>query len=558
MRLLFRTNFRRRPVLLVIAATGTAMLATIGAMAEGAPPADEQATVAMGPDGKVLTPLTRDGALVSAMTHNRGVEVARFGPRIAETYAPEARAAFDPRLLATVSYGRDTRPDLTASSAASAGRQSGGTSGDVVSNAANLVSAISRLDDALDATRPAPITTKQSGASVSLTSLLPTGTQVFLTGLTELSDVHPGADLNSGDVSLGIVQPLLKGMGSKANLVALRQARNAETQSEHAFRRALLNTAQTVEESYWSLVLAGEVLKIRSFAVTLAEEQLQRNEDLLEVGKAIRGDVMSAQAERANRRAELATATGALRNQNITMARLIAQDGAPNWGVAFAPQDPADAAEVAIDGADSARLALEKRPELAEAALDLDNLALDVARERNNRLPRLDVTGSYGRYSAGRNAGAATSSWNTGRYEHYSVGLELELPLTRRAEKARLSRAKFASAQGEAALKQLEDAIVAEARQAAVDVQQTWERLNATREAVASRAEELRIAQGRFEVGKVTNLDLLQVQRDVIAAQVEDVTARAEYLQALTRLYAAEGTLLERRGISVEQYAEEN
>jgi outer membrane protein TolC len=49
-----------------------------------------------------------------------------------------------------------------------------------------------------------------------------------------------------------------------------------------------------------------------------------------------------------------------------------------------------------------------------------------------------------------------------------------------------------------------------------------------------------------------TNLDVLQVERDFIESQVDDATARVRYIQALTQLYAAEGTLLERRGISME------
>jgi outer membrane protein TolC len=46
-------------------------------------------------------------------------------------------------------------------------------------------------------------------------------------------------------------------------------------------------------------------------------------------------------------------------------------------------------------------------------------------------------------------------------------------------------------------------------------------------------------------------LDVLQVQRDYIQSQVDDATARVRYIEALTELYAAEGTLLERRGISL-------
>ncbi len=504
----------------------------------------------------VAVPLTRDGALISAMTHNRAVEVARFGPQIADTYTPEARAEFDPSLLATVSYGRDTRPDLSPTLNSSGG--GGANSGSAVANAAALISAVSRLNNAVDALETQSIDTENTATSLTLTNKIPTGAEIFVTGYTDLNDIDPDDDVNTGDLAVGFTQPLLKGGGTKANLVAIRQARNLALQSEHTFRRALLNTATDVELAYWQLVLAEEVLKIREAAVNLAGEQLTRNQGLLEVGKAIRGDVMAAQAERADRAAELATARGDLRNRTIDLVRLMNPQGETIWDVDFEPQDPADVTEITMDPAASEQAALEHRPELDEAALDVANLGLDLVRERNNRLPRLDLTALYGRYSAGRNAGDATREWNSSRYDHYSVGVEFEVPILRRAEKARLNRAKLANARGEAAVKQLEQAIAAEVRQAAVLVEQQWQRILATREALTSRTEELRIAQGRYEVGKVTNLDVLQVQRDLIAAQVEDATARVTHMQALTRLYAAEGTLLDRRGISMAHYAENN
>ena len=503
----------------------------------------------------VTVPLTRDGALISAMTHNRAVEVARFGPQIAETYEPEARAEFDPGLLATVSYGRDTRPDLFTTAGGSAGGVNT-SSGSGVSSAAALVSAVSRLDDALDALRIESVETENTAMSSTLRNRLPTGTEIFVTGYTDLNDIDPGDDQNVGDLAVGLTQPLLKGAGLKANLVAIRQARNLALQSEHIFRRALLNTAEDVELAYWQLVLAEEVLKIREAAVGLAEEQLTRNQGLLEVGKAIRGDVMAARAERADRVAELATARGELRNRTIDLIHLMNPEGDSKWDVVFAPQDPAEATEIVMDPVVTEKAAMENRPELSEAALDVANLDLDVVRARNQRLPRLDLTALYGRYSAGRNAGDATREWNSDRYDHYSVGIELEVPLLRRAEKARLTRAKLASDRGDAAVRRLELAIAAESRQAVVGVEQQWQRILATRESVLSRGEELRIALGRYEVGKVTNLDVLQVQRDMIEAQVDEATARVGHMQALTRLYAAEGTLLARRGIAVTQDVE--
>jgi outer membrane protein TolC len=121
-----------------------------------------------------------------------------------------------------------------------------------------------------------------------------------------------------------------------------------------------------------------------------------------------------------------------------------------------------------------------------------------------------------------------------------------------RAENARLRRARLAEQQLGWSVSALEQNLAREVRQAIVDVDRQWQRIQATSEAVEARTEQLRVAQGRFEAGKTTNLDLLIVQRDFLQSEVDEATARIRHIQALTVLYAAEGTLLERRGISLE------
>jgi outer membrane protein TolC len=148
--------------------------------------------------------------------------------------------------------------------------------------------------------------------------------------------------------------------------------------------------------------------------------------------------------------------------------------------------------------------------------------------------------------------GDATRFLDDGSYNNYNVGLEIQTPIMNRAEKARHERARLSQDQSERYLDDLENALAAEVRRAAIEAERQWQRIAATQLAVRSRTEELRIAQGRNAAGKTTNLDLLLVQRSLIQAEVDEVTARVNYIQALTSLYAAEGTLLERRGIALD------
>lgn len=511
--------------------------------------------------GGDAVPLTLDTALLTALTFSRELEVARLGPPITETFVPEARAAFDPVLTASISAAHSARGQLSNANSTS--------SLSTLNNAAStgdLDTALDYLNAAADAVRsvqdlvntvrgPQDVVTETDNVQIDfgLQQTAPTGTTVALSASGARNDSNLSTDYYDAAWGITIAQPLLRGAGTKVNLVALRQARNDATRSMHLLRQDVLELVGRVERQYWERVLAQEVLKIREFAVTLADEQLRRNQDLLAVGRAIQADVFAAEAEKSAREADLVRASADTQAQDIALVRLLNPQAERAWEIAFTPTDAPTATGVAVAANESETLALQYRPELPQAELDLANAGLDVVAARNNRLPDLDLTASYGVAGLGESSRRALGRLDDDRYDNYSVGLELRLPLVRRAEKARMRRAELSEERAMAALDNLAQAISAEARQAVVEVRAQQERLAAAVKTVTGRTEQLRVEEGRNRAGKTTNLDLLRVQRDLIQAQVDEATARINYAQALTALYTAEGTLLERRGIAFDR-----
>lgn len=506
--------------------------------------------------------LTRDGAILTGLLNNRFIEVARFGPEIDETYIDENRAVFDPLLLAQISRGRNSRQSFGFSGAGGSFNTQNFDDNDnkqitldSISELLGRVQALNRSIDALGGTGRG--TVMGNSASVEVQQYLPTGTFLFLTGAGAQLDENPYGDDSQHSWTAGISQPLLRGAGTDVNLAALRQARNFAAQSEHEFRASVIDVVRRTERAYWELVLAKEVIAIREFGVTLAANQMTRQEELESVGKALGGSVMAARAERLARQADLADAKAAMRSQAIALIQLMHPESTPRWEITFDPQDGADVVNVATEPLESERLSLLYRPELAQARLSLANLELDVVRARNGRLPRLNMVGQY-RDASGGQGPASTNSTSAVGEDTYHVGLQFETAIFNRAERARFRRAQLSQERGLGYIAQLEEEIAAQVRQAIIEVERQWERLAATTEAVLSRREAVRVIEGRHEVGMATNLDVLQVQRDLIQSQVDDATARVRYIEALTELYAAEGTLLERRGVALEGYAARN
>ena len=88
-------------------------------------------------------------------------------------------------------------------------------------------------------------------------------------------------------------------------------------------------------------------------------------------------------------------------------------------------------------------------------------------------------------------------------------------------------------------------------RLAATEVERARQQIAATAATRALREETLRAEQERFRVGSSTNLLVAQAQRDLLESQIAEAEAAVNHRLALIDLYLSEGSLLERRGISV-------
>ena len=200
---------------------------TLEVQAEPAPALDQRAVPVSAQDAAQNSAirLTRDGALLTALLNNRAIEVARFNPKIGATYEPEARAVFDPSVSGSISVGHDSaKPISTLASTAGTSSKTTGSGSSSSSSSASAQSLLNKVD------------TNDTTGSATLQEILPTGTQLYLTGTATDSNTTGTGDRYQGGWTVGMTQPLLDGAGLGVNLVGIRQARNKAAQTEYSFR----------------------------------------------------------------------------------------------------------------------------------------------------------------------------------------------------------------------------------------------------------------------------------------------------------------------------------
>ena len=118
----------------------------------------------------------------------------------------------------------------------------------------------------------------------------------------------------------------------------------------------------------------------------------------------------------------------------------------------------------------------------------------------------------------------------TGRdYPTWSAGVTVSVPLGHSYEDASLARARVQQQQAKSRLDSLEIRAVRDVRQAAWQVDTTAQRVETTRVGRELAEQRLDSEQKRYEVGMSTSFLVVQAQRDLTQAKVNELTAMLDH-----------------------------
>jgi outer membrane protein TolC len=211
--------------------------------------------------------------------------------------------------------------------------------------------------------------------------------------------------------------------------------------------------------------------------------------------------------------------------------------------------------------------ALSERPELGIADAILERRRAETAFARDAVWPSLDAVVSYDRFGlAGtpnpaastalpgldRGLGGSFESLGDGDFDATRVALVVELPIINRTARGNAAIARHVQRQAEADLAQVRKAIRAEVLDAAAAVETADQRIEAARSGRAAAETQLSAEQDRYATGLSTNFLVLTRQNDLSRARLDEISALTDYRTARTEMARAAGSLLEERGIHVD------
>jgi outer membrane protein TolC len=364
-------------------------------------------------------------------------------------------------------------------------------------------------------------------------------------------------------------QPLLRDFGPKMSRREIIIAQTNLEISEYDLKKTIMDTIYSVEDAYWNLVYAIENLEVRRQALELARELLEKNKMAVEIGTMAPLDVLSAEAEVASREADIIAAEVQVKNAEDQLRRILNLTRDESI-LEIKPVDKPRFMEQKVDLEECLQIALQNRPDLVSSKLQVENQEFNLSVARNQLLPSLSFSASY--WSPGLSgdrilylndnpltgvilgvipggaSGALKDSFNF-KYRNWSLGLTLDIPLSNAFSRANYAQAKVSLQQALLRLKNQEEQIYLEVKNAVRAVQSNYQRVQAYRVARELAEKKLEAEQEKLRLGLSTNFMVLTYQRDLANQRTAELKAIIDYNLSLANLDRVLGTTLKTKNI---------
>jgi outer membrane protein TolC len=352
--------------------------------------------------------------------------------------------------------------------------------------------------------------------------------------------------LYTPEATLRATQPLLKNFGSEVTRTQILIAQNNLTISKEDFRRQVITITSRVQQAYWDLVFRRQDLEVQKQQLVLAQQLLDQIRKQVAVGTLAPLDVLQAETNIARNEERIIVADNAVRAAEDRLKRVMSFSFTGEYAdIVIVPADPAMYTDPALDQDEEIRQALDQRADLIQAKLTLENQHIGLVFDKNQALPTLDLEATLRLNGIDNRFGGSFEEIEPTKRYAWGVGMTFRYPLQNRQAKSRVQQSQLAIRQQMVRIKDLEENIIVEVRNAFRDVLTNAQRVQATRIASRLAQKQLEAEEKKLQVGLATVFTTLQFQDTLTQQRSLELNAVTEYLKALVRLEEAKNTLLQ-------------
>ena len=325
------------------------------------------------------------------------------------------------------------------------------------------------------------------------------------------------------------VQQLVFDFGKTYSRISATSDLNESSKQDYigAKQNLILNTYI----AYFTYLQAQRIVTVSEGTLNQTEQHLKQANALYLVGKSPHFDVLKAQTDEENAKVNLINAQNNLRISRLQLENVLNEKLSGNLLL----RDNLEVRKDSVDEASAINIALENRPEIISSKYRLDAGKSLVTSAWTANLPSINVAGGY--------------NWknyiiNTRFPDSWNLGVTLSLPLFQGfAGDAGIDQAKANLKNSEAQNNLTVQAITLDVQQQVANFQVARSKISATRSLVDQANLTLKTAEGRYEQGVGSPLEITDAQVAYFNAQTQYIQTLYDYQVAYVRLQRAMGIL---------------
>jgi outer membrane protein TolC len=301
----------------------------------------------------------------------------------------------------------------------------------------------------------------------------------------------------------------------------------AAREQDQAVRNELLHQ---VTCGFYQLLQAQDFVQVRRATLESLDENLRVARERFQAGSVVKTDVLNLEVAMAQSREDLIRASNAVHLAVATLNTLVGSDLVPGTGLALRSPDLPEKPRMP-----AVTTAIPDRPELRAAARMTGVREQDLARAKREYAPTLSAMASLDNDSA--DFSGFENSYTAGVLAEWSF-----LDGGARVGSVREARANLDTARR--AEEKVRNQVRLDLREAAIRVDESWERVAVARKSLEGADEALRITGERYRKGATDITELLAAQVSLTAARSRCTSALYDCLMAASNLARAEGQLI--------------
>lgn len=339
---------------------------------------------------------------------------------------------------------------------------------------------------------------------------------------------------------VSLTQPLLRGGGLAVNMAPVRIARLQEEINRLQLEATVSGAVSAVITSYRSLIQAQEQVRLAEASLERTRALLETNRALIAAGRMAEADIVQTESGVANQELALLQSRQQRVSNQLALLQLLALASRTN----VVAVDPMVAQRVDVDLERAMQTAFASRIDLLAQRKSLEQMRQSMIITRNQRLWDVSLVASATRDDGPRFLERLDETDTT-------VGLQLSVPIGDLSRRQAVLAADTGLRTAELRFEELQQSVESQVLDSVQGVEMGWLQVEAARRARALSARALEIGQEKLRFGRASNFEVLSLQADLRAADLQELLAGIAYLNALTALDQQIGSTLETWRISL-------